>query len=167
MPLFDVVCANGHRSEVFKRGASDGPFACTDCGEDAKRAWSGFKFTVQGEQYIEPPYVGTVGRDAPAFIERMGGGRAAKTSDGGYRPALTHTAKCPKCARRRNVAIVNDLGPYGVRPMCEACGYMWVHQEATASDPLLEGYDATLRPRKHYSRLAPTGSGYEQPERAV
>lgn len=164
MPLYDVECAAGHRSEVFKRGASNGPSACPTCGDDARRVWNGFAFRVQGDVVLEPAYSTKAKTSDPEVIERMGGGRAVKTKDGGYRPALTHTAKCPKCARRRNVAIVNQL-PEGPRLMCEGCGYTWIHGASTASDPLLKGFDPALRPGKVFGK---TGApAYEEPARAV
>lgn len=166
MPLLEVQCAAGHRSEILKRGAGDGPFACPECGELARRAWdTPFAVQVQPDAYVDPnPYNPYAKRSDPAFIDRAGGGKAAKTADHGYRPALTHTARCPECARRRNVAIVNQL-PWGPRLMCEACGYTWIHDEATASDPLRKGFDAALRPGRHWS--AAGIPSYEDAARAV
>ncbi len=97
------------------------------------------------------------------MIDRIGGGKAVRTPEGGYRPALTHNVVCPQCKRRRNVAIVN-MTAWGPRPMCEACGYTWLHDAATASDPMFEGVNDSYRPS---TTFAGRFSGYQRPERAA
>lgn len=164
MPLLDIECENGHRSEVLKRGASQGPFACPTCGEVAKGLFPSAVTFVSVDPWVAPPdLLDKVSRHAPKVIKRAGSGKAVRTAEGGYRPMLTHTAKCPKCNRRRNVAIMNEVAA-GVRPMCEACGYTWIHHAATASDPLLEGYDRELAPSQSF---AGSFSGYQAPERGA
>lgn len=166
MPLLEVQCSSGHTSEVLKRGgASNGPFSCAICNEPAKRLWSGFGFSVQEVQYEAPPR-DPDNKHAPEFIDRMGGGKAAKTSENLYRPAVTHNTKCVKEGKWRNMAILNDLG-FAVRVCCEGCGYTWLHQQETAANPLREGVKNAYRPGKNYSELAPAGTGYEAPKRGL
>lgn len=163
MPLADIKCANGHLTEVLIRGGGNAPSVCPTCGADASRQVSTFNAYTTVYPDAAPEYVGKVSRYAPAVIDRMGGGKAVKTAEGGYRPALTHNGVCPQCKRRRNVAIVNQTS-MGPRPMCEACGYTWIHHADTASDPLFEGVNDAYRPGKTF---AGRFSGYTPPERAA
>lgn len=145
------------------RGAS-APLTCKECGEAGEKVPS--LFTARGvevpEAYVPPkPKKGKA-----KYIKRMGGGVAYQNEYGNYRPALSHIAKCPQCARDRNVAILGEF-PYGKRLNCEACGYQWIHQEATASDPLREGYDSRLSPGHKHSYHVTPGDQYQHPERGV
>ena len=161
MPLFDVKCKNGHVTEVLVRGVNTTPLACGTCGATAEKLPSLFHARgVEVPEGIPPVKV----PHRPKYVSRMGEGVAYKNEYGNYRPALTHTARCPQEKRRRNVAVLGEL-PYGLRLNCEACGYQWIHQEKTASDPLIKGYDATLALGKKFSGLVSPGDQYVAPER--
>ena len=159
MPLAEIKCANGHLTEVLMRGAAKAPLVCPTCGEEAERLLSTFAVRSGPESQREAPV--RFG-NRPQWLNRAGGGKAY-LKDKLYYLALTHNAKCPQCARRRNVAITADL-PWGKRCICEACGYTWIHQEETASDPMFEGVNDMYRPARHFSREVPSGTGY-RPER--
>lgn len=159
MPLLDIECRAGHRSEVLKRGAANnGPISCPECGGESKRLYSGFTFGVKETHHEaspkDPP------KNRPKFIDRMGGGKAALDENKMYRPAVTHNTKCPKEGKWRNMAILNDLG-FAVRVCCEGCGYTWLHQESTAANPLFKGVVSRYRPGKT------VGSRYVEPERGA
>ena len=167
MPLLEIQCGNGHTSEVLqRRGGGNTPLLCPTCGENANRNWSaGFGFNVKETHYAAPPKDPN-NKAKPEFIDRMGGGKAAKTENNLYRPAITHNTKCPKEGKWRNVAILNDL-KFARRLCCEGCGYTWLYRAETAPNPLFDGTQEKYRPGKTYSRLAPAGSGYEQPKRGA
>lgn len=167
MPLLEVQCSNGHLSEVLARGgaANNGPFACVECGEPAKRQWSTFGFNVNHTEYAavekDPD-----NRHGPEFIERMGGGMMARDENNLMRPALTHSTRCPKESRWRNVAIINDLN-FAKRLCCEGCGYTWLYRGETAADPLLNEVKNEYRPGDNFSAMVPAGTGYDKPKRGA
>lgn len=167
MPLLEIECDKGHLSEVLKRGgASTAPLVCPECKAPAKRKWSDFGARVIATPDYAPPKDPN-NRAKPEFIERMGGGKAAKDEKNLYRPALTHHTKCPKESWKwRNVAVLNDL-QFAVRLCCEGCGYTWLYQKETAAYPLLDGVVNRYRPGKNWSSDAPAGSGYEEPKRGA
>lgn len=165
MPLYDVRCSAGHVTEVFVRGAS-APLTCKDCGEAAEKIPSLFNAVIV--DYVETPKEKMPNQRAkPKYVQRMGGGVAYKNEYGNYRPAITHHTRCPKEGRQRNVAVLNDLPGVGLRLNCEACGWQWVHQEATAPDPLIQGIDTRLSPGKKYSAHVAPGDQYIAPERGA
>lgn len=164
MPLFDVKCKNGHVEEVLVRGVNMTPLACSTCSEPVEKLPS--VFHARGVVVPEPEPPSKVSRNRPKYVKRMGEGIAYKNEYGNYRPALTHTARCPQEKRRRNVAVLGEL-PYGLRLNCEACGYQWIHQEKTAGDPLIRGYDSTLSPGKKFSGFVSPGDQYVTPERGA
>lgn len=164
MPLYDVRCSSGHVTEVFVRGAS-APLTCKECGDVAEKLPSVFHArNVEVPEY-EPEK--RVSRNRPKYIKRMGGGVAYKNEFGNYRPAITHHTRCPQEKRQRNVAVLNDLPGLGLRLNCEACGYQWVHQEATAPDPLVLGIDTSLSPGQKFSNYVAPGDQYVAPERGA
>ena len=150
MPNFDYSCTTHGTFDAFKRAGRPVETApCPTCGEAAVRA--GFTPTVAPRTDL--PYdrqvhgkIPPIGRKQTA---REGGGAAAVTDTGSYRPALTHHTRCPKEQRFRNVAVLAAFD-YGRRVCCEACGYMWIHQPATTDVPLTRGVNESLRPAKRF-----------------
>ncbi len=140
---------------------------CPTCSVDMKRVYQPptvhKQFDRRGDGNI-PHYAGR-----PRIIEdRQGGGKVSIQSDvGGYRPMVTHTARCPNENAMRNVAVLAEFA-YGTRLNCE-CGYQWIHNAATASDPLVEGVEESFRP-KHYFFMNPDDprpTQYTDPERGA
>lgn len=164
MPLYDVRCPAGHTTEVFVRGAS-APLTCKECGQTAEKIPS--VFSVRGVEVPEAvPETLPNQRRRPKYIKRAGDGVAYKNSRGNYRPAISHHTRCPNEKRQRNVAVLGTF-PYGLRLNCEACGWQWIHQEATAPDPLVQGIDRQLSPGQKFSAYVAPGDRYEAPERGA
>lgn len=164
MPLVDIECSNGHLTEVLKRGAVTGPFACPTCHEDAVAKFPAVNFNKS--ERVDVYDIPAKRKPRAQYFGRMGGGRGYRDSAGNERPALTHNAKCPVCMRYRNVSVMNEIARDILNLMCEACGYSWFYRAADASDPMFDGVVEAYRPGKRYSKEAPAGSGYEQPRRA-
>lgn len=167
MPLYEYQDSCGTFEALRPLGERDRA-TCPTCLGDAPRllssrfAFAGGQVQLGGSNLAESrvPLADRPGR--PKFIDRAAGGKGYRVEEtGGYRPAVTHTAKCPKCNRRRNVAVLGKF-PYGVRLNCEACSYQWIHQAATADSPLLEGVNSRYRPGKTWAGGQP--SSYQHAE---
>lgn len=173
MPLYEYrceACSSGFEAVRSVR-LLDVPAPCPHCGEPADKVFSssGMNMHVTVTPDQEAPYVKPASLPgAPSVIGRQGGGRAVLNKDtGGYRPALTHHTRCPEEKRQRNVAVLGQM-PWGLRLNCEACGYVWLHDEATAPDPLLAGYERELTPGQRYgSDMAIGSKRYDYGNRGV
>ena len=98
----------------------------------------------------------------PQYIEKNGQ-KYSRTDSGKWRPMTTHKTVCPSEGLWRNVAILADNGPIGLRLNCEVCGYLWLYKAETAEYPLLEGASGE-NTRQVFS--AAGNSGYTNPERS-
>jgi hypothetical protein len=96
------------------------------------------------------------------YIEKNGQ-KYSRTDSGKWRPMTTHKTVCPSEGLWRNVAILADNGPMGLRLNCEVCGYLWLYKAETAEYPLLEGASGE-NTRQVFS--AAGNSGYTNPERS-
>ncbi len=167
MPLYEYrceACSTGFEAVRSVR-QRDVPASCPHCGEPADKVFSGSGLNIKVEVTPdhEAPYIRPSSKPgARQVLNRAGGGRAILNREtGGYRPALTHHTRCPDEKRQRNVAVLGKF-PYGLRLNCEACGYVWIHQESTAPDPLLEGYERELTPGQRYGQdMAIGGKRYD------
>ena len=145
MPLFERKCsACGHEFDHFTRDRT-AEIRC-ECGGETTPIFSVPRIIMPFDQGP----IGTT-KNRPAF-KRHGDGVAALTKSGGYRPAVTHMATCPKCARRRNVAVLASFN-YGQRVECEACNHQWIHHASTAADAMERGHDSALRPGKMFGKV--------------
>lgn len=140
---------------------------CPNCSVEMKRVYQPPTVRKQFDRRVEGNIPDRAGR---ARVQgRMGGGKASIQSDvGGYRPMITHQGFCPKEQRYRNVAVLAEF-TYGKRVNCEGCSYVWIHQEATAANPLIEGINEAYRPRKMFfmGKDAPTPAHFPEAERGA
>ena len=139
---------------------------CPSCGGTASRQFTAPNFTHSRpyDQAVD----GVMAYDGKDEMTRKGGGKAVRVKEtGGWRAAVTHHTKCPKCNKLRNVGIMTEeLGAKLVA--CEVCDYSWLHRASDAEVPLMDGVDESYRPGKtfHMSPDSRMTSGYTAPERA-
>lgn len=165
MPMYDFRCpAHGVFEIYWRQARQEAP--CPSCAELAPRTYANTRFVF--ERPYDQAVDGEMRYDGTDEMERGGGGKAVRVKEtGGWRPALTHNTKCPKCSRMRNVAVTSKVvGAHLVT--CEACGYSWLHKAETAEVPLNTGVEEAYRPPRtiHMNSDVPLHSGYRAPERA-
>jgi putative FmdB family regulatory protein len=168
LPLYDYVCDHDGSFEAFRKVGDGASAPCPTCGATSARTFAATRFVIERayDQAIDGEFPNA---DKPEVVARAGGGVAIKNKDNGaYRAAVTHNTQCPKENKWRNVAVLGEF-PYGKRLNCEACGHLWIHQEATAPNPLKPGVDESARPGKSFymSPDVPLCSGYTEPERGA
>lgn len=137
MPLYPYVCdAHGEVELLRKAGGRDNPAPCPSCGDEMPRT----QHTTHVVRAYDPRLDGTQNsRYAPEVIEQSGG-RVVKQANGNYRHGLTHNTYSPKLKRNVNVAVVATM-PGGRRRLNDEFGNQWLHEAATAPEPLREGID--------------------------
>lgn len=166
MPLYDYHCGKHGSFEAFRKVGVSQEAPCPSCGEASTRQFSAPNFTHSRpyDQAVD----GEMKYDGKDEMTRQGGGKAVRVKEtGGWRAALTHHTKCPKCNRIRNVAILTETA--GAKMLaCEVCDYSWMYRATDADTPLFNGVEETLRPGKqfHMNPDVPMNSGYRPPERA-
>lgn len=167
MALLEYRCPEHGDFEKFIRRAGESATApCPSCSSESKRVYSAVRaIRRQYDRQVDGEFGST---SRPKTMKRAGGGVAVMNPEtGGYRPAITHNTVCPKEGKWRNVAVLGEFS-YGRRVNCEACGYVWIHQDSTAANPLRAGVDETYRPpRRVFMDGTDRGGKYESPERGA
>lgn len=165
MPLFDFACPTHGKFEAYRRGAAQSA-PCPSCGTDAEKVFALTHLAPADKPYDQQVDGHFPNAHKPKVIDRAGGGKAAQTHTGGYRPMVTHSTICPSESKWRNVAVLGQY-PYGKRLNCEACGYVWIYNGANTDRPLHNEVREEYRPARRIFMDSSVSlhSGYIAPER--
>ena len=166
MPSFDFQCDEHGKFEAFKRIKGPSTAPCPYCGQDAEKVFSitTMTFNREYDQSIDGVFPNA---GKAEVMNRGGGGKAVQVKEtGAYRPVVTHSTKCPKENKWRNVAVTSAMAG-AVLVTCEGCDYSWLHRSSDAADPLLEEVVEAYRPGITFNMNPdlPMRSGYQAPGR--